>query len=187
MKITTFRSPTFLSWLVGMIFRTARQLYLRQLRLISSIVLRTRGRKRASPWGSPWNRLETGLETGRHYGEILETRRKNNFISWRVINLFIFSGFKNFAVVTPGFKAGFKPVSKGMFHGSPETGVLPIFRHTKSSFTLQRTWTSHVADLGMNSKNAYAVGSGMGQKSMCDFEEASLHHSSWIAIAKAGF
>ena len=56
--------------------------------------------------------LETGLETGRHYGEILETGRKKKFISGRLINLFNFSGFKNFAVVTPGFKAGFKRVSR---------------------------------------------------------------------------
>ena len=57
--------------------------------------------------------LKPALKPGVTTAKFLKPEEKNNFISWRVINLFIFSGFKNFAVVTPGFKAGFKRVSRG--------------------------------------------------------------------------
>ena len=85
--------------------------------------------------------LKPALKPGVTTVKFLKPERKNNFISWRVINLFIFSGFKNFAIVTAGFKAGFKPVSRGHSTDHPRrhvprtTGV--FHSHVICEFPLQ--------------------------------------------------
>ena len=52
--------------------------------------------------------LETGLETGHHAWKILETGDFNKIFFHPLENFIKITGFKDFASVVPGFKAGFK-------------------------------------------------------------------------------
>ena len=75
--------------------------------------------------------LETGLKPVLKpdvtTAKFLKPENKKKFISWILINLFVFSGFKNFAIVTPGFKAGFKPVSRQFSAASRKKPFLGLY------------------------------------------------------------
>ena len=77
------------------------------------MVLRTKGRKEHRFEDLLETALKPALKPGVTTANFLKPEEKKNFINGRVINLFIFSGFKKNAVVTSGFKVGFKPVSTG--------------------------------------------------------------------------
>ena len=87
------------------------------------MILRTRKRKEHRFEDLLETALKPALKPGVTTAKFLKPEEKKNFINWRVINLFIFSGFKNFAVVTAGFKAGFKPVSRTYFTDHPRRHV----------------------------------------------------------------